>query len=229
MSYGYISQMLEYLTGAYAREDIYNMKHSLPLETNIGRLFGTFGWGLELIHEHADRIQLWDDIDNARGAVLDRYGLNFGVERGGANDVFYRLLIKVKMIALLSGGDIDTIINAAASLFNVAASEIELRELFPAKVWIYVDEAALDAERLEAAPLISELMKRIAAAGVGTRVFLRTYHRARARSYYAVPSFLYSEVDARPRTTPFRWSRVQTYIGVAVWEDTIITANMKAR
>ena len=121
MSHGYISQMLEYLTGAYAREDIYNTKHSLPLETNIGRLFGTFGWGLELIHEHADRIQLWDDIDNARGAVLDRYGLNFGVERGGANDVFYRLLIKVKMIALLSGGDIDTIINAAASLFNVAA------------------------------------------------------------------------------------------------------------
>ena len=62
---------------------------------------------------------------------------------------------------------------------------------------------------------------------VGRQEF--SYHRARARSYYAVPSFLYSEVDARPRTTPFRRSRVQTYIGVAVWEDTIITANMKAR
>ena len=69
------------------------------------------------------------------------------------------------MIALLSGGDIDTIISAAASLFNVDVSEIEVRELFPAKIWIYVDEAVLDYERLEAAPLIAELMKRIAAAG----------------------------------------------------------------
>ena len=229
MSYGYISQMLEYLTGAYARDDLYNERHSRPLQTNIGRLFGTFGWGLEIIHENADRIKLWDDIDNARGAVLDRYGLNFGVQRGGVNDIFYRLLIKVKMIALLSGGDIDTIISAAASLFNVDASEIELKELFPAKVWIYVDEGALDAERLEAAPLISELMKRIAAAGVGTRVFLRTYHKARAKSYYAVPSFLYSEVDAKPRTNPFRRGRVQAYAGLAVWEESTITATMKAR
>lgn len=155
MSYGYLSQMLEYLTGAYARSDIRNSRHSLPMETNIGRLFGTLAWGLEIIHENADRLKLWDDIDNARGSVLDRYGANFGVARGGADDTFYRLLIKIKMIALLSGGDIDTIISAAASLFNVDVSEIEVRELFPAKIWIYVDEAVLDYERLEAAPLIA--------------------------------------------------------------------------
>ena len=47
MSYGYLSQMLEYLTGAYARSDIRNSRHSLPMETNIGRLFGTLAWGLE--------------------------------------------------------------------------------------------------------------------------------------------------------------------------------------
>lgn len=67
MSYGYLSQMLEYLTGAYARTDIRNSRHSLPVETNIGRLFGTLAWGLEIIHENADRLKLWDDIDNARG------------------------------------------------------------------------------------------------------------------------------------------------------------------
>lgn len=106
------------------------------------------------------------------------------------------------MIALLSGGDIDTIISAAASLFNVDVSEIEVRELFPAKIWIYVDEAVLDYERLEAAPLIAELMKRIAAAGVGTRVFLRTYHTARSRSYYAVPALIYNEIEAKPQDNP---------------------------
>ena len=226
MSYGYLSQMLEYLTGAYARSD---SRHSLPMETNIGRLFGTLAWGLEIIHENADRLKLWDDIDNARGSVLDRYGANFGVARGGADDTFYRLLIKIKMIALLSGGDIDTIISAAASLFNVDVSEIEVRELFPAKIWIYVDEAVLDYERLEAAPLIAELMKRIAAAGVGTRVFLRTYHTARSRSYYAVPALIYNEIEAKPRTTPFRTATSRSYVGLAVWEDVSITASMKAR
>ena len=105
MSYGHLSQMLEYRTGAYARQDMRNDRHSLPLETNIGRLFGTLAWGLEIIHENADRLKLWDDIDNAVGDVLDRYGANFGVARGGADDTFYRLLIKVKMIAVLSGGD----------------------------------------------------------------------------------------------------------------------------
>lgn len=229
MSYGYLSQMLEYLTGAYARADIRNSRHSLPMETNIGRLFGTLAWGLEIIHENADRLKLWDDIDNARGSVLDRYGANFGVARGGADDTFYRLLIKIKMIALLSGGDIDTIISAAASLFNVDVSEIEVQELFPAKIWIYVDEAVLDYERLEAAPLIAELMKRIAAAGVGTRVFLRTYGGARSRSYYAVPALIYNEIEAKPRTTPFRTASVRSYVGLAVWEDVSITASMKAR
>ena len=76
--------------------------------------FGTLAWGMELIHDSGDRMVLWDNLDNAQGAVLDRYGANFGVERGGSNDAFFRLLIKIKMIALLSGGDIDTIVSAAA-------------------------------------------------------------------------------------------------------------------
>ena len=103
------------------------------------------------------------------------------------------------------------------------------RELFPAKICFYVDEAVLDFERLEAAPLIAELMKRIAAAGVGTRVFLRTYHTARSRSYYAVPALIYNEIEAKPRTTPFRTATSRSYVGLAVWEDVSITASMKAR
>ena len=196
MSYGHLSQMLEYLTGVYAREDIRNERHGLPPKTNIGKLFGTLAWGLEIIHEHADRIRMWDDIDNARGDVLDRYGANFGVQRGGANDTFYRLLIKVKMISLLSGGDIDTIITAAANLFDVDATQIELRELFPSKIWIYVDELILDTERQEAAPLIAELMKRIAVAGVGTRVFLRSHRSGSTRSYYGIPVMEYTTIKA---------------------------------
>ena len=223
MSYGYLSRMLEYLTGAYNRSDIRNDRHSLPMDTNIGRLFGTLSWGLELVHEHTDRMLLWDDIDNARGAVLDRYGANFGVARNGANDVFYRLLIKVKMIAMLSGGDIDTIITAAASLFNVQASDIEVQELFPAKIWIYVDADILDAERLEAADLIADLMKRIVAAGVGTRIFLRTYRRGKGTSYLAAATLESETLTARVRTSTSYKGTARSFVATTVWEDTIIT------
>jgi len=136
MGKGYLRIMLDMLTSGYAREDLRNVTHSLPMETNIGRLFSTFSFGLDIIHEQADRILLWDDIDNARGAGLDRYGLNFGVQRNGATDAFYRLLIKVKMISLLSGGDIDTVIDATASLFNIDPAFVDLKEVFPAKVWV---------------------------------------------------------------------------------------------
>jgi len=68
-----------------------------------------------------------------------------------------------------------------------------------------------------------------AAAGVGSRGFLRTYHTARSRSYYAVPALIYNEIEAKPRTTPFRTATSRSYVGLAVWEDVSITASMKAR
>ena len=177
MNKGYLRTMLEMLTSGYSRKDLRNATHSLPMETNIGRLFSTFSYGLELVHDQSEKTRLWDDIDNAQGAVLDRYGENFGVKRNGSTDPFYRLLIKVKMISLLSGGDIDTVINATASLFDIEPEQIDLKEVFPAKLWIYVDEVALEAEKIDTAELIAAVMNHIVASGVGMRLFIRTYRR----------------------------------------------------
>ena len=167
MSHGYLHTMLDMLTGAYNRDDVRNAYSSLPLETNIGRLFNTLAWGLELVHDQSDKILLWDDLDNAQGAVLDRYGENFGVARDGAPDAFYRLLIKVKMISLLSGGDIETVINAAATLFDIEPEQVDLDEVFPA-------------------------------AGVGMRLFLRTYRRNEATLYLNTGAAISSRMTIRP-------------------------------
>ena len=227
MSAGYLTQMLDFLTSAYSREDIRNARHSLSHETYIGKLFGTLAWGLELIHDSGDRMVLWDNLDNAQGAVLDRYGANFGVERGGSNDAFFRLLIKIKMIALLSGGDIDTIVSSAANLFNVELPEVELREVFPAKVWLYIDEDILDAERLEAAPLIAELVKRIAAAGIGTRIFLRVRHKATHRLYLGIAAVDETDLKANVRTSMNRAGKTSIRVGATVWEDIHITGKIR--
>lgn len=102
--------MLEYLTGPMPGRTIRNSRHSLPMETNIGRLFGTLAWGLEIIHENADRLKLWDDIDNARGSRPGPLRSQFRRRSRWSGRYLFPPAHQIKMILLLSGGDIDTII-----------------------------------------------------------------------------------------------------------------------
>ena len=189
--------MLYALTSAYSRKDYDNHRQGLPLETNIGKLFSILAWGLNSVEEQAELVWLWDDLDNAQGSVLDRYGENFGVKRNGSIDPFYRLLIKVKMISLLSGGDIDTVINATASLFDIDPALVDLDEVYPAKVRVYVDEDVLDATRIQTAESIASVMKRIVAAGVGMKLFLRS-RRSYTQTVYINTGFAaHSRITAR--------------------------------
>lgn len=70
---------------------------------------------LQLIGEDANRnersyelMMALNDIDRATGEMLDMKGINVGLTRGGRLDDDYRRLIKVKIIANLSNGDIPT-------------------------------------------------------------------------------------------------------------------------
>lgn len=171
----YLKKMLYALTSAYSRKDYDNLQSGKPVETNIGKLFSIFAWGLDKVQEQADLIKLWDDLDYAEGKVLDRYGANFGVKRGGASDPLYRLFIKVKMIAQLSSGDEDTVVKAAAEFLGVEYTDLLSEDVYPAKKWLYVDFKLLPKERLELIEQIAHAIKRTIAAGVGFRLYLRTY------------------------------------------------------
>jgi len=167
--------MLYALTSAYSRKDYDNHQQGLPMQTNIGRLFSIFAWGLDLVHENAELVKLWDDINNAKGVVLDRYGANWGVKRFNENDALYRLAIMVKVMAQLSGGDTDTVIKATAELLGVEYTDIEFEDVFPAKIALYVDWLLLTKERQDLIEPIAWAIKRIIAAGVGMRLYVRTY------------------------------------------------------
>lgn len=217
MSMGILKTMLEALTSAYSLKDVRNAKRELPVETNIGRLFSTFSYGLEIVKDQGDKILLWDDLDVAEGTVLDRYAENFGVKRNGTSDEFLRLLIKVKMLSLLSGGDIDTVIRAAAALFNVDNEAIELRELFPAKIWVYVDEALLDETRLRTADIIALMMKRIVATGVGIEIIFRTYRTYDDTLVVNTGLSEFAEITIGPAVPDRRFTN-PLYIGNATYE-----------
>ena len=171
----YLSKMLDALTSAYTQKDCDNSRLKRPVETNIGKLFSVLAWGLDSVQAQAETIKLWDNIDLARGSVLDRYGANFGVKRFGADDAFYRLLIKVKMLSQLSGGDIATVANAAAALLEIPAEKVTLREDFPAKVCLDIKEADLTPETLKNIVDIAAMIKRILAAGIGLIPTLQSY------------------------------------------------------
>lgn len=164
-----LAKMLNKLTGAYSKEP----------DSHIGRLFQIFASALSGVEDTLHTIALWKDLYQARGHTLDRIGANFGVARGSANDTLYRIMIQVKVIAQLSGGDVDTVIQAAGELLGVDPTDILLEEVYPAKISLYVDMDILPGERAELVDQIAAAIKRILAAGVGLRLYLRTYRTYR--------------------------------------------------
>ena len=201
MSNKFLSKMLYALTSAYSRKDYDNVQLGLPLETNIGKLFSILAWGLETVEEQAKLVRLWDDLDYACGSVLDRYGANFGVKRVSSDDRFYRLAIKVKIMAQLSGGDTDTVIRAAAMLLDVEQSDVLLEDVFPAKIALYVDTSLLSPDREELIEPIAYAIKRILVAGVGMRLYLRTYRTYRYDLILLRCGFVDTDVSAVPAKT----------------------------
>ncbi len=176
-------QMLDMLTSAYNRTDIVRFKENKQPRTYIGKLFSLAGWGFDIVCEQAEKVRLWDDIDKMEGVILDRFGRDFGVERGEASDAIMRIMIKVKIMAMLAAGNLDTLILSAASLFGVKAEDVKSEEVYPAKVHLFIDEDKLDQEHKDIAAIIAGLMSRIKSGGVGLRVFYHTYHNGQAQIY----------------------------------------------
>lgn len=226
----YLSEMLYALTSAYTQKDYSNRQTKLPLETSIGKLFSILAWGLDSVQEQAELVRLWDNIDNARGTVLGRYGANFGVKRISADDRHYRLAIKVKVMAQFSGGDIDTVIWAAASLLEVEPSDVLLEEVFPAKIALYVDQDLLSGEHLEMIFVLADVIKRILAACVGMRLYLRTYRICRMELpmkrfiYTNSHSFGLPAIQSRASRTPIQLFRGD--VGVSKLEGDLPNVEM---
>lgn len=193
-------KMLEMLTSAYNRTDLKNLKDQKPPETNIGKLFTLSGWGFDILKEQTEKVKLWDRLDKMRGTSLDYFGRNYGVIRGEASDEMYRVMIKVKILAMLAAGNMDTIILSAASLFGVSAEDVTCEEVFPAKVYLYIDEDKLDQEHKGVANIIANLMCRIKSASIGIRIFYRTYHGVDLKMYLAMHSMELIRLQVQPES-----------------------------
>ena len=119
--------------------------------------------GFNDIQDAITSIQDSRNIDKAEGKTLDLIGANVGQFRIDEDDELYRLLIKTRIIANLSKGDIPTI-NQVSSVL--------MREMFLGleEVWSsgYFPEPAAFSLKLdnEIKQIPYELIKRIKSAGV---------------------------------------------------------------
>lgn len=192
-------KMLNMLTSAYNRSDVMSIEAGEPPSTNIGKLFHLAGWGFDIIKDQTEKVRLWDDLDSMKGKPLDRYGADFGVIRGESSDEIFRIMIKVKIIAMLAAGNLDTVILSAASLFGVDVFDVKAEEVYPSKIYLYIDEDKLDEDHKSVADVIAGLMARIKSAGVGIRIFYKTYRSWEQSIYTGIATFEYVRASYGPQ------------------------------
>lgn len=76
------------------------------------------------------RVDDWHDVDKAQGTTLDMHGRDVLQDRGQSSDEVYRVLIKSKVLRLLSDGSINVIIDFISFILDCDPEEIQVRELW---------------------------------------------------------------------------------------------------
>lgn len=116
----FFDDMISRLTDVYQKS---------PL-SNVGKIITILTDELDKLKDTFDRIEEWEDVDNANGKALDDLGENVVQARGSATDEVYRIMLKSKVARNLSDGAINTIIRVLAIALNVEYSEIRIKELY---------------------------------------------------------------------------------------------------
>lgn len=143
--------------------DVYSKK----LTGNIEKIYRLASDGLEEVRTTFETIDRYQDIDEARGAGLERLGRDVLQARDQMDDATYRLMIKTKIRSDLSAGDIETIIEISKVLLG--DSLLRIQEMWcvtghpsagePAALLILLDRKALRQIPYQA-------LKRVVAGGV---------------------------------------------------------------
>lgn len=158
-----LNKFIERLTSNYGTKSTNNVHKLMQLTA-------------EHIQENEDtlkKIAAWNDIDQAKGKVLDRIGSDLQQDRGLLPDETFRILIKSKMKRSLSSGSIDTLIDFLSFVLQIPAKSVEIRELWPegknASLYINVPADAVTPTGLSLRQF-GELINLVVAAGVRAEV-----------------------------------------------------------
>lgn len=152
----YLNEMLAKLTSNY---------NSDPCG-NIASLFTLPADQMDELNTVLTTIMNWWDIDQAQGATLDRIGVNLNQSRGNLSDDLYRILLKTKAISNLSKGDINTVIEVMATIFQTPVSTVKLTEQYPAGLFFTVPATVIQSSIITDFNTVLSFIQNTVAAGV---------------------------------------------------------------
>jgi hypothetical protein len=97
--------------------------------TNIRKLIRFFTDSLQDVSDLYHTVDAFRSVDNANGKALDALGLKYGEQRGQADDAFYRVMIKSKIIIRAGDATVDGVLRTVQSSLGVDVNGIKVESL----------------------------------------------------------------------------------------------------
>jgi hypothetical protein len=137
--------------------------------SKIGKIFFLISNHFTELKETFEKIERWRDVDQAEGTTLELLGENIGIKRGNLEDPLFRPLIKTKAAINRSHGNIDSVIDVAAVVFNLPVEQIRIKENYPAGLQIWLPIETLETTVYET-NVLYDILGRAKSGGVSLDV-----------------------------------------------------------
>lgn len=183
-------------------------------ESNIGKLLSIIDFELDRLTETYKLIDSYRAIDTATGVTLDNIGKNVLQERGGMDDITYRLFLKVKIRSNLSGGQIETINDIMTTVLG--DNYLGLREVWNNST--YSNEPA--AFEIRFVNFFSDIAAQYADAENDPYYFNGEYYFDGTRKFDGGYTFSYATFEQQIIATMAKYMEVAEFIratGVRAW------------
>lgn len=96
---------------------------------NFRKLIRFFTDAMEDVRTLTNTVEAFRSVDNAEGLALDALGSKYGEQRGQADDEFFRIMIKSKIIVRAGDSTVDGILRAIQSSLNVSTKGIVVESI----------------------------------------------------------------------------------------------------
>jgi hypothetical protein len=183
-------------------------------ESNIGKLLSIIDFELDRLKDTYKLIDSYRAIENATGITLDNIGKNVLQDRGGMDDITYRLFLKVKIRSNLSGGQIETINDIMTTVLG--DNYLGLREVWGNST--YSNEPA--AIEIRFVNFFSDIAAQYADAENDPYYFDGEYYFDGTRKFDGGYTFSYATFEPQIIATMAKYMEVVEFIraaGVKAW------------
>lgn len=99
-------------------------------DSNNWKLAKFYTSRLDEINETFDNIELYRNVENAKGKLLDNLGDKYGVKRGPADDSFYRMMIKSKIANRKGDTTVNGVLRTMQNALDIDVKGVKLGPVY---------------------------------------------------------------------------------------------------